>query len=260
MTDTIAVEEAIARVPDWFSRKVTVVEELQGLTNRSFRVRSGSSDYALRLDGSQVREDGLDRGRELAILQSAAAAGLAPQAVYADEGMLVTRWVDGGSWTAGELNGKRLESIAALLRRVHGLPLCGHSLDPVETAGRYFEQIPRSGNDVGQARERLAAIEAASQPAGLCLCHNDVIAANIVGGDRPILIDWEYACDNHPLFDLACLIEYHGLDARKADTLLSAYAGGATPETSEQLEEQRRLYAALQFLWFAARRDGASRP
>lgn len=249
-----SAEEAINRVPGWHARKVAVIEELDGLTNRSYRVRVDGSDYALRLDGPLARAYGLDRDRELAILQSAASAGLAPEVVYAGEGVLVTRWVDGGSWVAGTLDTKHLESIASLLRKVHALPLCGHPLDAPRAADRYLEHIRPAFLD--KAREHAAIIESIPQPLELRLCHNDVVAANIVGASPAVLIDWEYACDNDPMFDLACLIEYHQLNDQKAAVLLSAYAGGAASDLSERLSDQRRLYAALQFLWFAARDGG----
>ena len=68
-----------------------------------------------------------------------------------------------------------------------------------------------------------------------------------------MLLDWEYACDNDPLFDLASLIGYHNLSDKKAHDLLSAYAGGPDPAMADLLEEQVRLYDAIQWLWLANR-------
>ena len=67
------------------------------------------------------------------------------------------------------------------------------------------------------------------------------------------LIDWEYACDNDPLFDLAVTIGFHDLDRGRRDILLNAYAGSGAAEYQEQLDEQIRAYDATQWLWFAAR-------
>ena len=68
-----------------------------------------------------------------------------------------------------------------------------------------------------------------------------------------MLLDWEYACDKDPLFDLASLIAYHDISDKKAQDLLSAYAGGESRELAEQLQEQVRLYDAMQWLWLAIR-------
>jgi len=84
-------------------------------------------------------------------------------------------------------------------------------------------------------------------------CHNDIVAANIVGDSAPKLIDWEFSCDNDPLFDLASVIGYHNLDSERAAMLLDAYAGGADPALKERLEEQVRVFDAIQWLWLATR-------
>ena len=75
------------------------------------------------------------------------------------------------------------------------------------------------------------------------------------GGERTLLIDWEYACDNDPLFDLASLIGYHDLDRTSSEALLSAYCGGTRPEYREQLALQIRIYDALHWLWLAVRQS-----
>ena len=67
------------------------------------------------------------------------------------------------------------------------------------------------------------------------------------------MIDWEFACDNDPMFDLASAIGYHNLDADCAGTLLDAYTGGADGEAKERLDEQVRVYDAIQWLWLATR-------
>ena len=255
MSGTVSVENAIQRVPGWSAQNTTIVERLQGLTNQSFRVRSQNTDYVLRLDGPNTAAYGLDRDRELAILQSAAAAELAPEVVYADDGLLVTLWVNEKPWAAGDIDDTRLESLASLLRQVHELPLSGQPLNLVETARRYAD----NAHDVDETRVRacLDTVESTPQSSNLRLCHNDVITANILGTERPVLIDWEYACDNDALFDLACFVEYHELEQQQATTLLLAYAGSADPELYGRLNERRRVYSALQFLWFAARPSAA---
>ena len=75
-----------------------------------------------------------------------------------------------------------------------------------------------------------------------------------------VLIDWEYAGDNDPLFDLASVIGYHDFDHQRQLHLLSAYAGAVTAELQEQLADQLRLYDAIQWLWLATRHRAAPNP
>jgi thiamine kinase-like enzyme len=79
------------------------------------------------------------------------------------------------------------------------------------------------------------------------------VAANVIDGGNLLLIDWEYSCDNDPMFDLASVIGFHNLDASLTDVLLSAYAGGADAALRERLDEQVRVYDAIQWLWLASR-------
>ena len=73
------------------------------------------------------------------------------------------------------------------------------------------------------------------------------------------LIDWEYACDNDPLFDLASAIGFHNLDERRQQVFLDAYAGGADSELRERLARQLRIYDAIQWLWLANRQLASPR-
>ena len=90
-------------------------------------------------------------------------------------------------------------------------------------------------------------------PADLCLCHNDLVAENIVDTGELMFLDWEYACDNDPLFDLATVVAQHELDEAQTDVLLSAYFDGAWRTGRPELERQVANYNALLWLWKAAR-------
>jgi thiamine kinase-like enzyme len=84
-------------------------------------------------------------------------------------------------------------------------------------------------------------------------CHNDVVASNVIAEPDLKLLDWEYACDNDPMFDLASLIGFHNLGIDRQSVLLNAYAGGMDSGLAERLEIQVRLYDAIQWLWLANR-------
>jgi len=255
----LTVEEAIARVPGWRNTDVELLGRFDGGTNRSFHVRVQGLQFVLRIDAEHTAALGLDRKREFDILESAAAAGLGPRVDYADGSLLVTTYIDEPTWTAEDLSKRaRLERVATLLRQVHGLPLSGYPLDASRTARTYLDSIPESHDRRDLAIDCVRIIDELCCSDDLRLCHNDVIAANIIGVDSPRLIDWEYACDNDPLFDLACLIEYHGLDDPSAEILLRAYGGQAGSTLTDRLAVQRRIYVAFHTLWSMARECAAA--
>ena len=86
----------------------------------------------------------------------------------------------------------------------------------------------------------------------LCCCHNDLVAENIISAPEIRFLDWEYACDNDPLFDLAIVVAHHDLSERQAGVLLDAYFDGDGARWREQLDVQMRLYGALNWLWAKA--------
>jgi len=248
--------EALCLVPGWDAEDLLIEELKGGLTNRVYKVGRGSENYVLRLDGEQTNTVGLNRSRELEILRNASAARLAPSIVYADveQGILLSRYVDGRVWNADDLTSRNnIEVLAAVLRRVHALPLSGERFDPVGAAGSYLGSLELR-SDLHRFGERCKAIVESAGEITVCFCcHNDVVAANVVAGPALVLLDWEYACDNDPMFDLASLIVYHELDTATAKALLNAYAGGDVPELRERLEGQIRVYGAMLWLWLASR-------
>ncbi len=247
---------AIARVPGWSGVAFDIEEQAGGLTNRTYRLRHGKESFILRLDAAHEPDVGLDRDCERRVLERASAAGLAPEIVFADveAGILVTRFVRGRPWSRQDLNDRqKLILVAELLQRVHTLPGSGRRYRADSIAAVYSSKLETTPElrAFGERCARIATVSASAEE--IRCCHNDLVAANIVGDESLTLLDWEYACDNDPLFDLASLIGYHDLDRRLADCLLNAYTGGVNPEHWERLETQLRIYDALHWLWLAVR-------
>lgn len=256
MSALLSAWDAIVRVPGLDADNVSVMELKGGLTNRSFQVMHGDDTFVLRLDAEHTRLFNLDRVGELAILRSASSAGLAPELVHADErqGILLYRYLPGSVWTAEHLEDHRnIDALCALLRRVHALPLSGVVFDALAVARRYAANLESRQGLHAFALHCEEIIAHAHTPGAVSCCHNDIIAQNIIATPQLKLLDWEYACDNDPLFDLASLIGYHNLGDDRAAALLEAYTGGADAETRERLSAQLEIYDAIQWLWLANR-------
>jgi thiamine kinase len=255
MTRLIAPEDALSRVPGW-DGGLDADEINGGLTNRSFVVRSTNREFILRLDAEHTETFGLDRRIELKVLREAAKADIAPKVHFADPeaGILLYEYVAGPVWDRSSLDdAHKLELLAALLRRVHSLPTSGSVLDTAAAAGRYAATASRNPELHRFVAHCVGIVRAVPASQSLACCHNDVVAANIVGTSQLKLLDWEYACDNDPFFDLASLIAYHDLGSGHAGRLLDSYTGARDPEAKGRLELQLRLYDAIQWLWLAAR-------
>ena len=267
MSDRLS--EALRRVPGWSRAEKRIESMPGGLSNQSYRVTVANEPYVVRLANAKNAGTETDRVREIEIHQTAAEAGIAPEVLFADAELLVTRFVEAPPTSPAAFNDSRfLDTLADLLRRVHALPVCGERYDARRAAGHYEASIRGDSALQSMAGRCLTIIERAVielklDPAtsdGFCCCHNDIVAANLLRGDRLWLIDWEYAADNDPFFDLAGPLAYHELGREAQLGLLSAYLGTAAPESRERLAIMMQLFDALNWLWLAWRRSMTQAP
>jgi len=247
--------EVLAGIPGW--QDATVTEMDGGITNTSWLVAVESRKGVLKIDAQTRGEPFNSRLQEAAIQSVAAGHGLAAPVLYADATALLTEFVDGDTWASDSLARQdNIELLGVTLRRLHALSLCGKSFDAIVAARRYVARIEHP--DVSLVAKCTATIESLRLPHNLCCCHNDLVVENIVATPGLRFLDWEYACDNDPMFDLATIVEHHALTDSVALDLLDAYFDGDGERWLAKLTEQRRLYRALYWLWLASR-PGATR-
>jgi Ser/Thr protein kinase RdoA (MazF antagonist) len=255
------VRELLSGLPVPLKSPVRVEKLDGGLTNQVYRISAGDTDFVLRLGHKQP---GLpDISCELSILGHAAGTGLGPKVEYVDSerGILLLEFLPGRSWEREDLLlPEKLEDLARLLRGVHALPGCGIELDMAGLAEANARAVFRRDELRGFGATCLDIVNEQRSFESIACCHNDVVAENVVAGDSLQLIDWEWAADNDPMFDVASIIAYHDLEPSHADTLLVAYAGGADASLRERVQEQLRLFDALQWLWLAAREAARTDP
>jgi thiamine kinase-like enzyme len=240
-----------------------------GLTNSSYRVSRDGRLFSLRIAAPRASELGLDRSWECRVLRCAAGAGLAPAVERCEPkaGILVTRWVEGRSLSAGEVASRgNLAKVAVLVRRVHGLPALVRPriLNPGQwiayyrralrrrRGGELLERPHRLSDDLEETAQSLIEAVGADPPATPVLCHSDLHAQNliIVPGGEPVILDWEYAHISDPWWDLAAWACNGDLSAERQRLLLHLYLGRApTTAQAERLRRLSWLYDYVCLLW-----------
>lgn len=251
MTSHLA-ESVLSRVPGW--QGATLRKLPGGLTNRAWLAEKDNKRAVLKIDDEVRNAPYGSRLEEAAVQTHAAARGLANAVLYADEVTLMTDYVEGTVWESETFESDdNIERIASALRQLHALPLSGRTFDATVAARRYAARIEGADKSLINQCEQL--VESMRQPHNLCCCHNDLVAANIIATPDIMFLDWEYACDNDPMFDLATVIEHHELPDAMALRLLDAYFDGDGARWRRKLAEQQLLYRALYWLWLAARPD-----
>jgi thiamine kinase-like enzyme len=231
-----------------------------GLSNRNFVVRDGGDAYVVRLVGGDDPAHGIVRAREIAVSQAAHRAGIAPELVHAEPGLLVLRLVEGRTLSAADVaEPAMLRRIAALLQRCHG-EVAQHLRGPapcfwVFHALRDYLAALAGHGFASERIERLrgiaAVLETAVGPWRLALTHNDMMPGNLIDdGARLWLIDWEYGGFGAPLFDLATLVVNNALDEAAEEILLAAYFGRPPSAALRRRFAAMRIAAALrESLW-----------
>ena len=146
-----------------------------------------------------------------------------------------------------------LAQLGDALRRLHSMPLIGHTFDATTAAKQYAQQA--RGIDRSVVSLCLDLIAGIRTPHNLCCSHNDLVVENIISTPGIRFLDWEYACDNDPFFDLATLVVHNQLDDERTIVVLDAYFDGGGEQWLDYLEKYRGLYLALLCLWMAAQTD-----
>lgn len=250
---TIDPNSILDRIPGW---EGATVERLQGgHTNTSYKVRKGDKVGVLKVDDAPREAPLNTRCYEAGVQNAASKAGLAAPVILADDGFYLTEYLQGNVWTRQCLDKDgMLELVGHTLKRLHALPLTGRSFDASVAARRYVADI--DGLDAEIVTQCSEIVDSMRLPQNLCCSHNDLVAENIITTpDMMMLLDWEYACDNDPFFDLATIAEHHELSDEQVTLLLNVYFDGDGARWRKYLERQRKLYLALLCLWLASRPD-----
>ncbi len=157
-------------------------------------------------------------------------------------------------WQRSCLNKRgNIERLARALKELHRLPLTGRSFDSTIAAQCYVQQVGSANPALVDTCTEI--VESGRLPENLCCCHNDLVAENIIATPDIRFLDWEYSCDNDPLFDLAAIVEDHELGEDQVLCLLASYFAGDGTRWRDELKVQQRLYLALWWLWLASRAD-----
>jgi thiamine kinase len=244
------VRKRLAEIPGWEDAEFSALEG--GITNKSWLLELDGRKAVLKIDDVARFEPFNSRASEAQVQNRGAEQGLANKAIFVSDMLLLTEYVEGIVWSAGCLDvDENLDKLAAAMKRLHALPLTGRTFDAIHAARGYAQHIQNGDSD--RVRDCLAKIEAMPLPHNLCCCHNDMVAANIIYMPEVRFLDWEYACDNDPFFDIATIVAHHRLAPDRADYLLNAYFDGDGARWSSQLARQTEFYDALYWLWEASR-------
>lgn len=234
------VFEALSSI-DGFSgldSESTGITRLGGLTNRNYKIDCAQGSFVLRLAGEGTG-DYIDREAELYNASIASDAGVNAEIVHFDtaSGTMLCRYIDNA--VTMDIDG---------LRNLDALRRTGQSFRQLHDCGRDFRgqfelfqqvdqyltvlrelgaELPDGYSDVQkdaeQVRNALSMHPLPNKP-----CHCDPMVENCVDdGTKMYIIDFEYAGNNDPMWDLGDISVEGDFSAEQDHEFMSAYFGQA---------------------------------
>lgn len=194
-----------------------------GLTNNNYIIDYNNVTYVVRVPKENVHTV-FDYKLENCILNKIQHLGLDVDTFYydANTGVKITHFVKG----AHHDNSKHLKNVALLLKKLHDASIVtGVRFDIVDKYKTYKKLIKDPLFDLEPFEYAINDVAKISDT--WVVCHNDVVEGNLLfTDDRAYLIDYEYACDNDPYFDLMSFItENDIIDENQRKVFLEAYFG-----------------------------------
>jgi hypothetical protein len=225
--------------------------ELRGATLTKIAAgMSGAGVYRVEADGRTfVLKTG---ARNLGVVRAAAAAAVAPPAIHIDEarGAVVSAFIADRGFAPFVMTpatrGAALDLLGATLGKVHALqvPSGVPAADPRAVLPTLV--VPDRPALAAEVTARVLAETPPPADRAPVLSHNDVNPSNLVyDGTRIVLLDWDMAGPNDPLYDLATIALFLRLDEAACLRLLAAHDGSPVTTLPPRLDYLRRLVGAL---------------
>ncbi len=212
------------------------VEELSGgLTNVNLKVTTEDGSVVVRIAQAGSELLAIDRDAERRNSEAASEAGVgAPVIEYVeDPRLLVVGFIEGHTFTDDDLrDGGHLTRVAAACKQLHQGPRFVNEFNMFEIQPRYLAIAHEHGFRLPERYEEFAdkaqQIKRAlgTRPVATVPCNNDLLAGNFIDdGEKIWLIDYEYAGNNDPCFELGNLWSEANLADEQLDELMEAYDG-----------------------------------
>ena len=233
------------------------ISRLGGLTNENYVLTADDRKYVLRLPGVGTSEY-ISRTDECTAALVTAKIGVNVPVLFFDEksGLQLASFMPGKTLSEEGFKDKGVIARAAdTFRRLHtSNEKFASEFNVFAMISRYLEVIDSKKIAVPDGyKEALAKSDVikeglARHPNPIVPCHCDPLAENFIDtGARVYLIDWEYAGNNDPMWDLADLIVEANFESWQQDHLLFSYFNGNVPVVQKS---RMMMYRALcDLLW-----------
>ena len=233
------------------------VEQLGGMTNQNYLVRTSSNRYIVKFFGKGT-EKLIDRQNEKFNIELLKDLKLDVENYLFDieAGIKVNQYIENAETLDSTTIKTKFEKIAPILQTIHasGKELRGE-FAPFEEIKKYesliqgeiyypnYEAVRKSVLSLKNELEKIGVDKKS--------CHIDLVPENFIEGPdgHLYLIDWEYSSMNDPMWDLAALFLESEFTPDEEDSFLSYYESEQTPVSREKIRIYKILQDIIWSLW-----------
>lgn len=247
-----SAEQRVRDLACW-TGAVTLEPLKGGLSNASFIVTDASGKYVARV-GEDFPCHHVFRDREARASRAAFEAGLSPEVIHAEAGLMVVRFIEAKTCSEADVRNAIVRAVAAIRtchremkRRITGPA----SVFWVFHVLRDYAHTLKEGRhsrvkDIPRWMGQVDLLEEAQVPLPVVFGHHDLLPGNFMDdGKRLWLIDWEYGGFGTAMFDLANISANNSFSAADEATLLELYFGKAPDEATQRAFDAMKTASTL---------------
>lgn len=224
------LEDRVRDLPLW--KGVPNIAPLKGgFSNASFTVSDTTGKYVVRV-GEDYPAHHVFRAAELRVSHAAFAAGISPEVVYDEPGIMVVRFLEAKTYGEEDVRANSARCVE-LVKRCH-MELPKRMTGPGmifwvfhvlrDYAATLKAHNHRHSADFGRWLNICEKLEAAQIPLPIIFGHHDLLPMNFLDdGKRLWLIDWEYAAYGTAMFDLSNIASNSSFGRMEEEVLLETY-------------------------------------
>ena len=237
--------------------EVLSVEQLGGMTNQNYLVKTTSKPYIVKFFGKGT-EKLINRQDEKYNLELLKDLNLDVKNYLFDieSGIKVNEYIDSATTLDSTSIKTKFEKIAPILQTIHG---SGKEIRgefaPFEEIKKYESLIEGDipYNNYEAVRKEVFSLEKRLADLGIDKksCHIDLVPENFIESPqgRMYLIDWEYSSMNDPMWDLAALFLESEFTNQEEEDFLTYYESDKTPVSREKVRIYKILQDTIWSLW-----------
>ncbi len=234
-----------------YDENLKIEDMNKGLTNRNYLLTTNNKKYVLRVPYEDNKHI-VNRHHETLTLQAIKDCNIDVNTIYYDEisGYKVTEYLE-NAYTFSECPyPDKIERCARLMKKFHQLnKKIDVSFAPIEVLNKYKNNVHSPKFQFPYLDSIIDEIQKMDRPE--ILCHNDWVDGNILfTQNKTYLIDYEYAANNDPLFDVISFLSENNIhDKNDRNKFFSIYFDEYTDTIKKDLVTFEAFEDALWCYW-----------